>query len=218
MDIVGIDFLHLDVWSGGYQYTLVITDHFTRFTQAYPTTNKSAKTAAQKLYNDFTTRFGTPNRLLHDQGKEFKNRLLTELNKLLPLGIERRRTTPHHPQCNELVERMNSTICQIVRTLSETCKSRWKDEIYKLVYAYNCSKHSVTNYRPHPIFSNVWSQPKTTSRCNSQKWPWRQHVSLVVRTTMEETYGRRFWELQSILRKNENAPGGNIMMSSHWQA
>ena len=50
MQIVGIDFMHLDTCSGGYQYILVITDHFSRYTQAYPTRNKVAKTAAEKLY------------------------------------------------------------------------------------------------------------------------------------------------------------------------
>jgi len=117
------------ITSNGPMDILVITDHFTRFTQAYPTTHKSAKTAAQKLYYDFITRFGTLNRLLHDQGKEF-----TELNKLL--RIEMRRTIPYHPQCNGLVEKMNSTVCHMLQTLLETCKSRRKDEIHKLGYRH----------------------------------------------------------------------------------
>ena len=53
MDIVGIDFLKVDKCSGGYEYILVITDHFTRYTQIYATKNRSARTEASKLYNDF---------------------------------------------------------------------------------------------------------------------------------------------------------------------
>ena len=40
LELIRIDFLNLDSCSGGYQYLLVITDHFTRFTQVYPTTKK----------------------------------------------------------------------------------------------------------------------------------------------------------------------------------
>ena len=37
----------------------------------------------------------------------------------------------------------------MLRTLPEVCKSKWKDEVGKLVYSYNCSKHSVTaGYSP----------------------------------------------------------------------
>ena len=68
LQLVGIDFLHLDSCSGGYEYLLVITDH-PRFVQVYTTTNKSSKTAAKKLYNNFIMRYGIPENLLSDRGK-----------------------------------------------------------------------------------------------------------------------------------------------------
>ena len=82
MELVAIDFVHLEKSSGGYEYILVIIDHFSRWAQAYPTRNKSAKTAAKHLYGDFILRFGIPSRILSDQGAEFNNKLFTEMNTL----------------------------------------------------------------------------------------------------------------------------------------
>ena len=101
LELIGLDLLHLDTCSGGYQYLLVLTDHFSKFVQVYPATNKSAKTAADRLYNDFILRilrYGLPGKILHDQGREFENDLFSQLSKYC--GIKRLITTPYHPQTN----------------------------------------------------------------------------------------------------------------------
>ena len=90
-----------------------------------------------------------PSKLLTDQGEKFENELFRELTKLC--GVTKLRTTPYHPQTNGKVERMNQTIIAMLRTLPELHKSRWKDHVKKLVFAYNCTKHSTTGYSPYYI-------------------------------------------------------------------
>ena len=53
------------------KHILVIVDHFTRYTRVYVTKYQKALTAAKTLYKGFISIFGSPKRILTDQGKAF---------------------------------------------------------------------------------------------------------------------------------------------------
>ena len=150
MKLIGLDHVHLDTGTGGFQYLLVTTDHITRYTQIYPTRTKEAKTAATKLFNDYILKFEIAGKILHDEGRESENKLFTHLSKLC--NIKRLRTTPYHPQCNGQVERINKSIIAMLKTLEETKKKSRKDHVQKLVFAYNCTKQSTTGHAPDFLF------------------------------------------------------------------
>ena len=79
MEIVCLDYLSLERSKGGIENVLVITDHFSRYAQAYPTTNQTAKTTAKVLFDQFIVQYGFPARIHSDQGKTFESNLIQEL-------------------------------------------------------------------------------------------------------------------------------------------
>ena len=143
-EFVSVDFVHLERSSGGYDYILVIMDHFTRYAQVYPTRNKSAKTAAEKIFNYLILRFGFQHRLHPDQGGEFKNRLFCHIQKLS--GITRSKTTSYHPQGNGQVERFYRTLLRMLRTLQESHKFHW---ITSTRWSTHTMQQDTTGYSPH---------------------------------------------------------------------
>ena len=50
---------------------LIVTDHFTKYAQAYVTPKQTAVIVAQTLWENFLVHYGWPEKILTDQGKSF---------------------------------------------------------------------------------------------------------------------------------------------------
>ncbi|PIK36767.1 Retrovirus polyprotein [Apostichopus japonicus] len=107
LEIVAIDFTMLEPSCGGVENVLVLTDVFTKFTQAVPTRDQKASTVAQVLFREWFIKFGIPERIHSDQGRNFESRLVQELCNLY--NIKKTHTTPYHPEGNAQCERFNRT-------------------------------------------------------------------------------------------------------------
>ena len=149
MEIVCLDYLSLERSKSGHENILVITDHFSRYAQAIPTRNQTAKTTARVLFDNFIVNYGFPARIHSDQGQNFESHLIKELCQIA--RVEKSRTTPYHPMGNGQVERFNQTLLKMLGTLEEYQKSDWKSHVPTLVHAYNATFHNSTGFSPYFI-------------------------------------------------------------------
>ena len=77
-------------------YILVISDYFTKWSEAIPLPNICAETVAREFIHRFVCQFGAPDSLHTDQDKNFDSMLIKEVCQLL--GIDKTRMTAYHPQ------------------------------------------------------------------------------------------------------------------------
>ena len=115
MERIALDILGpLPSTDDGNKYILVVADYYTKFVEAYAIRDEQAHTVAQKLVEEFICRYGVPNEIHSDQGRNFESNLFKEVCKLL--GVRKTRTTPYNPKSDGMVERFNRTLLGMLVT------------------------------------------------------------------------------------------------------
>jgi hypothetical protein len=129
------------------RYLLVIGDYFTRWMEAYPISNQKTEIIAQKLVMEFISRFGIPLELHSDQGTNFQSELMNSICSLLE--ISKTRTTAYHPSSNGMVERLNRTLTDMIKSFVNNNRTNWDEHINLLLAAYRSIPHPATRFTPN---------------------------------------------------------------------
>ncbi|ROT85906.1 hypothetical protein C7M84_004043 [Penaeus vannamei] len=158
------------------RYLLVMIDSFSRYTELAPIPDKSAQTVARAFLSHVICRHGAPEQLMCDNGTEFTNQVLKGLCKLLNIDLVH--ILPYRPQANGLVERLNRTILNVLRTTINTQDNEWDLWIPITQAAINSTFHSslgdIPNYvvygddqrlpyellqqRPSPVYGDDYAK------------------------------------------------------------
>ena len=126
---------------------LVVTDHFTRYAQAFVTTSQTAIEVAQTLYKEYFVHYGWPDKLHSDQAGNFESKVIAELCKIAQ--VQKIRTTPYNPKGNAQCEKFNQTLLNMIGSLEPGDKAKWQQWVPTLTHAYNCTRCESTGFSPY---------------------------------------------------------------------
>ncbi len=146
LDIIGIDLLQLPRSHQG-SYALVCIDHFSRFTVLAPLHNKSATAVVHVLVSYLIWPSRTPRVLLSDTVTESNNQILQDICN--QFSIKKTFITAHHPASDDLAERINRKIFEILRHFAGKFRESWEDWLSHVATSINGSINTSTGKTPH---------------------------------------------------------------------
>ena len=115
--------------------------------------NQEATTVADKLVNEFISRFGVPRQLHNDQGTNFESNVMAEICHVL--NIEKTRATPIHPQSDGQVEQFNRTLVEMLRDNISEDQTDWDTQLWSCLIAHRSSAHESTGETPNKHYAGT---------------------------------------------------------------
>jgi hypothetical protein len=136
--------VHLDLVgplpvSHNYRYCLTAIDRFTCWPEAYPLADITADTCAAAFVSGWVARFGCPEHITTDRGRQFESHLFKAMAKIT--GSNHHTTTAYHPAANGLVERLHRQLKAAIACHTSTqwtealplvllgIRSAWKEDL-----------------------------------------------------------------------------------------
>lgn len=146
-ELVTLDLVEYPVSSDGHRYTLVVIDHFTKYLELYPLADAKATTIADTLVDKYIPRYGAPEQLHSDQGRNLNAKVVIDVCDILQ--THKTRTTPFHPQSDGATERVIRTVNTMLSKLVDGNQKDWDRHLGSVVMAYNSAEHESTGFTPY---------------------------------------------------------------------
>ena len=132
--------------NNGKKYILVIIDRFTRYAEAIAVDDINAIETAKIIIDYIICRHGVMIILTSDRGSAFTAHIAGEIFKIL--GIQKIKTTAHHPQSNGVVEIFNKTLKTTLKIWTNENQNDWDEYLQFVMFSYNTAFHSLMKETP----------------------------------------------------------------------
>ena len=149
IDIVGPIGNKDSVTEKGNRYIVTMIDWFTRWIEAYAVKDQSEKSIIEALEH-FTSRHGIPRRLVSDNAKYFRSKLIHQWEK--DNGLKHTFVSAYRPQGNGKLERFHRVLGRKVKQQCwDAGDEQWDRHLEKITFAHNVVPHSTTGYSPFEL-------------------------------------------------------------------
>ena len=152
IDIVG----PLPITKRGNRYMLVMIEHMISVPEAVPLSHITMGKVVLAFMETIVCRYGLPEKMLSDLGKQFVSTLMVEV--CLRLGIEQVFTSPYHPQTNGMVERFNGTLKRMLAKMISQKQDDWDDYLPYVLAAYRMTPIPELGVSPYELMHG-WKAP-----------------------------------------------------------
>lgn len=144
-----IDFVDMIKPIEGKRYMLVVVDRFSRWPEACPTKRKDAQSVAKFLCREVISRWGLPDRISSDNGKEFVDKTVKLI--LQKLGIKQRLGAVYHPQSQGICEKMNGILKNRIVKICQQTGLNWVAALPLALMACRSSELRDLHLTPHEL-------------------------------------------------------------------
>ena len=178
----------------GSMYILVLADYFSKWALK----DHTHLTIADVLVEQLVFRYGVPNNLQSDQGREFKSDCIAHLCKLL--HIYKTCTFLLNPKSDGLVERDNWTVKQMLTIMVNEARNDWDNHLPYILMACRVSEHEVAKCTPKLLVLNhetnlpidlMIGAPPETPVCPVQYVKWVQEAFQFVQNNLKTSAERQ---------------------------
>ena len=149
IDIVGPIGNKDSATESGNRYIVTIIDWFSRWVEAFAVKDCTQECILEAL-NEFTSRHGIPRRLVSDQAKYFKSKLVHSYEKAV--GMKHIFVSAYRPQGNGKLERFHRVLGRKIKMqCKENGDKQWDKYLRAICFSHNVVPHSTTRYSPFEL-------------------------------------------------------------------
>lgn len=129
--------------STGHRWIFIVEDTASKWVELFPMVQATGENCARILLDEIMTRFGTPRKIISDNGVQFISDVMQQVAYCL--GIKQSFIPVYHPQANP-VERKNRDLKTQLAILVGNDHTEWLDKLPSIRFAMNTTRCKSTGY------------------------------------------------------------------------